>query len=125
MSGPDLPCGFGSWVSRDNVRPAFLTRLAGVSAERLNPVERRTLTWLTDAQYLRDLRAVVAGQRTVIDELAGRLIKNGALTEEERLQTQPTILVTVSDARSGSRRPPLPLPAGDGKLVRFEAHVSD
>jgi len=125
VSGPDLRCGFGSWVSRDNVRPAFLTRLAGVSTDRLNPVERRTLTWLTDAQYLRDLRAVVAGQRTLIAELVGRLVKNGALTEEEPLGTQPTILVTVSDARGGVRRRPLPIPGGDGKLVRFEANVSD
>jgi hypothetical protein len=125
VSGPDLRCAFASWVSRDNLRPAFLTRLAGVSPDRLNPVERRTLTWLTDAQYLRDLRTVVAGQRTLIAELVGRLVKNGALTEEERLATQPTILVKVSDARGGVKRRPLPLPGGDGKLVRFEANVSD
>ena len=124
-SGPDLRCAFGSWVSRDNVRPAFFTRLAGVSPDRLNPVEKRTLTWLTDAQYLRDLRAVVAGQRTLIAELVGKLVKNGALTEEERLASQPTILVTVSDARGGAKRRPLPLPGGDGKLVRYEANVSD
>ena len=124
-SGPDLRCAFGSWVSRDNLRPAFLTRLAGVSADRLNAVERRTVTWRTDAQYLQDLRAVVAAQRTLIAELVGRLVKNGALTEEERLAAQPTILVQVLDARGGVKRRPLPLPGGDGKLVRYEAKVSD
>ena len=47
----------------------------------------RTLIWATEGQYLRDLRSVLAGQRTAVATLTAKLVKAGAMTPEEQRAT--------------------------------------
>lgn len=132
MVGPPAPVGYGPDLEhcgsppgvRDAARARFVAQLAGEWPQTtVTSAVARTLTWTTEAQYLHDLRSVLARQRTAVATLTTKLVKAGAMTPDEQRVTQPSIVVTISDARRVRQRA-LPTLSGVGERVRFESTLS-
>jgi hypothetical protein len=124
VSGPDFegpraefPCVFHFLQDWNRMREGWLARLAGegdVPSVRASVV--RTIDWRSHRQYLRELRDVIDREQAQFAALAKKLVASGALNEQERVATAPTLRVHIEDART-VRSSPLPRPQNVSRNV--------
>jgi len=110
--GPPLPGAAAGDIScsspysdRDALLARLLSRLAGLPSDFVEAEAIEPLQWRNDAQYRKEVLALVSRRLQRVDEIQGQLRSRGFVAEVEARDARVLLDVRVQDRRDSGLRP--------------------